>query len=68
MSGNNKDSIDKALSILRGRYENPDAILALARDLKKENKFGYARKLLNRALEDPAVEKDKNLGGMARRD
>ena len=61
MSGNNEDSIDKALSILRGRYEKPDAILALAKDLKKENKFGYARKLLNRALQDSAVEENKDL-------
>ena len=53
------NNVEKAKSILRGEYEKPKAILKLAKDLKKKNKFGYARKLLGRALQDFEVEKDK---------
>ena len=35
--------------------------MALSEDLKKEKRFGLARKLLNRALQDGEIEKDKNL-------
>ena len=35
--------------------------MALAEDLKKEKRFGLARKLLNRALQDGEIEKDKTL-------
>jgi predicted acylesterase/phospholipase RssA len=60
MPQNDINNVEKAKSILRGEYEKPKAILKLAKDLKKENKFGYARKLLSRALKDPAVEEDKD--------
>jgi predicted acylesterase/phospholipase RssA len=56
-----KKNVVKAKSILRGEHAKPDAILKLAKSLKNENRFGHARKLLNRALTYPEVEKDKGL-------
>jgi predicted acylesterase/phospholipase RssA len=61
MSQDDTKNVKKAKSILRGEYEKPKEILELAKHLKKENKFGYARKILGRALEDPAIEADKDL-------
>ena len=61
MPKDDTQNVEEAKSILRGKYEKPKAILKLAKRLKKENKFGFARKLLSRALKDPAVEEDKDL-------
>ena len=55
------ENMEKAITILRGKYEKPKTLLALAKNLKKENRFGLARKLLNRALQDSEIEKDKKL-------
>jgi predicted acylesterase/phospholipase RssA len=55
------ENLKKALSILEGKHDAPGKLLALAKDLKKEKRFGVARKLLNRALQDSEITKDKNL-------
>ena len=55
------ENMKKANAILQGNYEKPEMLLALAGKLKKEKRFGLARKLLNRALQDGEIEKDKTL-------
>jgi tetratricopeptide (TPR) repeat protein len=61
MPRDDTENMKKANSILQGNYETPEELLALADNLKKEKRFGLARKLLNRALQDNEIEKDKNL-------
>ncbi|MHC4106031.1 MAG: tetratricopeptide repeat-containing protein, partial [Planctomycetota bacterium] len=61
MPRDDTENMKKALSILEGKHETPKKLLDLAEDLKKEKRFGLARKLLNRALQDREIEKDKNL-------
>lgn len=51
----------EAISILRGQYLRPEKILVLARQLKLENSFDLARKILHRALQDREMEKDEKL-------
>jgi tetratricopeptide (TPR) repeat protein len=61
MPRDDTENMKKAHSILEGKHETPKKLLALAKDLKKEKRFGLARKLLNRALQDSEIEKDINL-------
>ena len=61
MPRDDTENMKKANSILQGNSEKPEELLALANNLKKEKRFGLARKLLNRALQDSEIEKDKNL-------
>ena len=61
MSRDGKENIEKAKSILHGKYEKPQDILNVSSKLKKDNSFGLARKILNRALQDGEIENDKNL-------
>jgi len=61
MPRDDTENMKKANSILQGNSEKPEELLALAENLKKEKRFGLARKLLNRALQHGEIEKDKNL-------
>ena len=61
MPRDDTENMKKALTILEGQQETPEKILALAKDLKKEKRFGLGRKLLNRALQDSEIENNKNL-------
>src|SRR5210317_1495240 len=61
MPRDDTENMKKALSILEGKPETPKKLLALSEDLRKEKRFGLARKLLNRALQDSEIEKDKSL-------
>ena len=61
MPRDDTENMKKANAILQGNYETPKKLLDLAERLKKEKRFGLARKLLNRALQDGEIEKDKNL-------
>jgi predicted acylesterase/phospholipase RssA len=57
------NDIKRAKGILRGANikSTPDELLTLAKSLKKENAFSYARQILARARRDPAVNKDAEL-------
>jgi predicted acylesterase/phospholipase RssA len=54
-------AISEALVILRGGQEEPEKILELAKKLKGELRFGYARRLLLRASNHEDIDKDPNL-------
>jgi predicted acylesterase/phospholipase RssA len=55
-------NVRRAENILRGKAATPQEIWDLARFLKTgEREFGYARRLLARARQDPAVNKDAAL-------
>ena len=60
MPQENTGSKNEAIAILRGKYVNPTTIWELAKELKQENRFGLARKIIGRALHDPEIEKDKS--------
>ncbi|MEA3210545.1 MAG: hypothetical protein QOE70_3602 [Chthoniobacter sp.] len=47
--------VAEALRILRGAQETPENLLQLATDLRKQNEFGYARRLLARARQHPSI-------------
>ncbi|HEV7681691.1 MAG TPA: tetratricopeptide repeat-containing protein [Pyrinomonadaceae bacterium] len=49
------DNVKAARSILRGQSLEPSEMLALARKLKEERQFGFARRLLARALIEPSL-------------
>jgi predicted acylesterase/phospholipase RssA len=53
--------ISEALVILRGGQTEPAKILELAKKLKGELRFGYARRLLLRASNHEDIDKDPNL-------
>jgi len=55
------DNVSQAKQILRGRQAEPSEMLALARLLKAETQFSYARRLLARASTDDSLCKDKQL-------
>ncbi len=61
MPRDDTENMKKANSILQGNSEKPEELLALTENLKKEKRFGLARKLLNGALQHGETEKDKNL-------
>ena len=56
MTEADSNAVSKAQEILRGAEASPEKILRLAHALKLESNFGLARKLLNLARRDPAVE------------
>ena len=53
--------VNDALVILRGGQEEPRKILELAKKLKSELRFGYARRLLLRASNHEDIDKDQKL-------
>jgi len=55
------DNSAKAQQILRGMQAEPRAMLELAKKLKAEMKFSYARRLLARASNHEAIAQDKKL-------
>jgi predicted acylesterase/phospholipase RssA len=54
-------NIERAKVILRGGQNDPKTILDLAMDLKKENRFTYARRLLLRASKHKDIASNKKL-------
>ncbi|HET6980294.1 MAG TPA: tetratricopeptide repeat-containing protein [Pyrinomonadaceae bacterium] len=54
-------NIEKAKIILRGGQADPQTILALAKTLKEENRFTYARRLLLRASKHKDTTSNKSL-------
>jgi predicted acylesterase/phospholipase RssA len=61
MPANEDNIVNEARNILQGTYLKPADILKLAKRLKEEKQFGYARRLLARARKDPAVVNDADL-------
>lgn len=53
------ENVLEAQRILRGKQFNPKDMLALAKKLKAETRFGYARRLLARASRHESVAEDK---------
>ncbi len=53
--------IQMAENILRGEQASPKDILDLATELKNDKYFGYARRLLFRARQDPGISADPKL-------
>ncbi len=51
----------QAKDIIHGKEFPPDEILALAKNLKNYKSFSYARRILERAAEDDAVNRNKEL-------
>ena len=54
-------NVERAKVILRGGQEDPKTIYDLAMDLRDENRFTYARRLLLRATKHKAITSDKDL-------
>lgn len=54
-------NVERAKVILRGGQEDPQTILALAMELKGENRFTYARRLLLRASKHKDTSSNKKL-------
>lgn len=54
-------SVTQALEILRGRQAEPREMLELAKKLKGETRFSYARRLLARASAHEGIARDKKL-------
>jgi predicted acylesterase/phospholipase RssA len=57
----NNPQIQAAENILRGQQASPKEIWDLAKSLKDDKYFGYARKLLFRARQDSAINTDAKL-------
>src|SRR5688500_15795231 len=55
------ESVKKAKELLRGAEAAPVELLDLAKKLKSETRFSYARRLLLRASNHQSVVKDKKL-------
>ena len=55
------ESVEKAQQILRGRQAEPREMLELAKSLKGEMRFSYARRLLARARNHESISRDKKL-------
>ena len=55
MAKNETENVKAARAILRGQSLEPSEMLALARTLKDERQFGFARRLLARALIEPSL-------------
>jgi predicted acylesterase/phospholipase RssA len=55
------DAVDKARQILRGRDAEPFELLDLAKSLMCEMRFGFARRLLMRAINHKCIDADKSL-------
>jgi len=60
MIPNNPD-IERANQILRGQQSTAKDILDLAKLMKDQKRFGYARKLLFTARQDPSINSDPGL-------
>ena len=60
-------NVERAKVILRGGQEDPQTIFDLAKELKNENRFTYARRLLLRARTTPKMTngETKPHGGVA---
>ena len=54
-------SVTQALEILRGRQADPREMFELAKKLKAETRFSYARRLLARASNHETISRDKKL-------
>ena len=54
-------NVTAAKSILRGQTLEPSEMLALAKKLKDERQFGFARRLLARARVEPSLSEDREL-------
>ncbi|HYJ88286.1 MAG TPA: patatin-like phospholipase family protein [Pyrinomonadaceae bacterium] len=57
----NSDNVSRAQHILRGRQAEPREMLELAKKLKGETRFSYARRLLARASAHESIARDKKL-------
>lgn len=55
------NSVTQAQEILRGRQAQPREMLELAKKLKGETRFSYARRLLARASAHESIARDKKL-------
>jgi len=55
------DSVIAAKEILRGKQDVPGVLLQIAKNLKKEMRFGYARRLLARASNHESLASDPEL-------
>jgi predicted acylesterase/phospholipase RssA/MinD-like ATPase involved in chromosome partitioning or flagellar assembly len=55
------DNVMRAQEILRGRQAEPRVMLELAKALKGEMRFSYARRLLGRAKNHESIARDKKL-------
>jgi predicted acylesterase/phospholipase RssA len=55
------DNVKAARSILRGQSLEPREMLELAKKLKDEKQFGFARRLLARARVEPSLSEDPKL-------
>ena len=53
--------VQRAVDILRGKQADPKEIRDLAELMKKQKQFGYARKLLFTAAQNPSINSDKKL-------
>ena len=56
-----KDNVNEAQEILRGKQSEPRQMLELAKKLKGETRFSYARRLLARASAHESISRDKKL-------
>jgi MinD-like ATPase involved in chromosome partitioning or flagellar assembly/predicted acylesterase/phospholipase RssA len=54
-------NVAQAKNILRGQNAAPQQLLTLAKGLKAESEFAYARRILSRARRDSSVNKDPKL-------
>jgi predicted acylesterase/phospholipase RssA len=61
MAKTETENVKAARAILRGQSLEPGEMLALARKLKDERQFGFARRLLARALIEPSLNDDPAL-------
>ena len=57
------NNVTQAQEILRGRHAEPREMLELAKKLKGETRFSYARRLLARASAHESIARDKKLRG-----
>ncbi|HJX91561.1 MAG TPA: tetratricopeptide repeat-containing protein, partial [Pyrinomonadaceae bacterium] len=55
------ESMKRALEILRGKQSEPREMLELAKKLKGETRFSYARRLLARASNHESISREKKL-------
>src|SRR4030095_3348745 len=56
-----RNNVRQAQEILRGRQADPREMLELAKKLKGETRFSYARRLLARASAHESISRDKKL-------
>lgn len=61
MAQKESDNVSEARAILRGQSLEPREMLELAKKLKEEKQFGFARRLLARARLEPSLSDDPDL-------